>query len=224
MSTAADPEAAYYQVIEEFFVSRRGDPLLLSNADWLLIRRWRRAGIPLRVVLRGIEDALDSHAHSWSRDRKVGSLAYCAREVEAAHERWRRAVAFGAEGEIDLGAALRGFAEDLTRARGLGAEGERVARELAGELAERAEQGSLEDLETWLGEKEARLLDVLRREAAPPSIATLEAEVDRSLAPYRERMPARILAQVRSDSVARRILEAHGIPRLSLLQLEPRKT
>ena len=30
----AHPEAAYYQTVEEFFVSRRGEPLL-SNADWL---------------------------------------------------------------------------------------------------------------------------------------------------------------------------------------------
>ena len=48
--------------MEEFFVSRRGDPLILSNADWHLIRKWRTAGLPLRVVLRGITDALDSHA------------------------------------------------------------------------------------------------------------------------------------------------------------------
>ncbi len=72
---AADPEAGYYQAVEEYFVSRRGDPLFLSNADWNLVRRWRLAGIPLRVVLRGIRDALDGHAHGWSRQRKVGSLA-----------------------------------------------------------------------------------------------------------------------------------------------------
>ena len=58
---APDPEAAYYQSVEEFFVSRRGDPLFLSNSDWLLVRKWRVAGLPLRVVLRGIADALDAH-------------------------------------------------------------------------------------------------------------------------------------------------------------------
>ncbi len=222
MSAPADPEAAYYQTIEEFFVSRRGDPLLLSNADWLLIRRWRHSGIPLRVVLRGIADALDSHAHSWSRDRKVGSLAYCALEVDAAQERWRRALAFGAEAEIDLGAVLRGFARDLSQARDLGGEGQRVTAQLARELEDRAEQGSLEDLETWLGEQEAKLVEILRREDPAESIATIEVDVDRSLAPYRERMPSRVLTQVRTDSVTRRLLEAHGIPRLSLFQLDPR--
>src|SRR5512135_639136 len=90
-----DPEATYYQTVEEYFVSRRGDPLFLSNADWNLVRKWRLAGIPLRVVLRGIRDALDAHAHGWSRGRKVGSLAYCEREVEAARDRWARALSLG---------------------------------------------------------------------------------------------------------------------------------
>src|SRR5512135_2256047 len=105
-----DPDAAYYQAVEEYFVSRRGDPLFLSNADWNLVRRWRRAGLPLRVVLRGIRDALDAHALGWNRDRKVGSLAYCAREVDAARERWQRALALGREEGLDVAAALRAFA------------------------------------------------------------------------------------------------------------------
>ena len=99
--------------VEEFFVSRRGDPLFLSNADWHLIRKWRQAGMPLRVVLRGIRDALDGHATSFSRDRKVGSLAYCAREVEAARERWRSALARAPSPASTLPAVLRGFALDL---------------------------------------------------------------------------------------------------------------
>jgi len=222
MNDPPDPEAAYYQTIEEFFVSRRGDPLLLSNADWLLIRKWRTAGVPLRVVLRGITDALDGHAHSWGRDRKVGSLAYCAREVEAAHERWQRALGFGTEGEIDVGAVLLGFAGDLARARGLGPESARVAAELERELRRRAAEGSLRELESWLGSQEAKLLEALGREDPREAIVASEGEVDRCLAPYRERMPARVLAQVRSDAVARRTLEAHGIPRLSLFQVEPK--
>jgi pyruvate ferredoxin oxidoreductase beta subunit len=48
-----------YQTIEQEFVSRSGGPLAVSNVDWLLMRRWRKAGIPLRIVLRGVRDALD---------------------------------------------------------------------------------------------------------------------------------------------------------------------
>ena len=152
MSTlaAVDPEAAYYQAVEEYFVSRRGDPLFLSNADWNLVRKWRLAGLPLRVVLRGIRDALDAHAHGWSRDRKVGSLSYCAREVDAARERWERALALGREEGTDAASALRGFAADLDRATGLGPRGRALADEIARELRERASGGPLEEVTAWL--------------------------------------------------------------------------
>jgi hypothetical protein len=214
-----DPEAAYYQAVEEFFVSRRGDPLFLSNADWLLIRKWRRAGTPLRIVLRGIADALDAHAHSWSRDRKVGSLAYCAAEVDTARERWQRALAFEGEEGLRVEDALAGFAGALEGA-GLGASAGAVARGLARELRQRAgEPRDPAALESWLAAQEKVLVEALIADRGAPAVAAVEAAVDAELAPYRERMPAKVLAQIRRESVTRRLLESHGLPRLSLLQL-----
>lgn len=216
--TAADPEAAYYQAIEEYFVSHRGDPLFLSNADWHLIRKWRQAGIPLRVVLRGIRDALDGHAHSWSRTRKVGSLAYCAQEVEVARERWERALSLGSEAGYDVVQVLAGFAASLEEAQGLGTGGGSAARAVAAELRVKAGE-SLAEVEPWLAERENRLVACLRTEMDAARLARLESQVDEALAPYRERMPVRVLDQIRQDSMMRRILEAHGLPRLSLFHL-----
>jgi hypothetical protein len=217
---AADPEASYYQTIEEFFVSRRGDPLFLSNADWLLIKKWRSAGIPLRIVLRGIADALDSHAHSWGRDRKVGSLAYCAAEVDAASERWQRALSMGGAEQRDAAAFLAGYADSLGRAEGLGSLSRPIARGLADALVSRAAEAlSSRDLEEWLREKESLLLEALRRDMGDAKVATIEAEVDRDLSPYGSRMPAKVLAQIRTQSIARRVLELHGLGRLSLFHL-----
>ena len=216
--TTADPEAAYYQAIEEYFVSHRGDPLFLSNADWHLIRKWRQAGIPLRIVLRGIRDALDGHAHSWSRTRKVGSLAYCAQEVEVARERWERALSLGSEAGHDVTLVLAGFASSLEAARGLGPGGSGAARAMAAELRLKA-GASLAEVEPWLVDRESRLVACLRAEMDAGRLAGLESQVDEALAPYRERMPVRVLDQIRQDSLTRRILEAHGLPRLSLFHL-----
>jgi hypothetical protein len=215
-----DPEAAYYQSVEEFFVSRRGDPLFLSNADWLLIRKWRQAGTPLRIVLRGIADALDAHAHSFSRDRKVGSLAYCAAEVDAARERWQRALAFDREEGVRVDEALASFADALEAATGLGPAGAGRAASLAAELRQRAAATpDAPALESWLASEEKRLVEEIAADAGAAAVASVESVVDAELAPYRERMPARVLSQMRRDSVTRRLLEAHALPRLSLLQL-----
>jgi len=214
------PEAEYYQTVEEYFVSRRGDPLFLSNADWNLVRKWRLAGLPLRIVLRGIRDALDGHAHGWSRDRKVKSLAYCAREVDAARERWESALALGREEGLDVAAALRGFASDLERARDLGPRARSVANDLARELRERAPANRLDEVSAWLTEQEARLLEAMAAEEEGERRVALEAEVDRGLERWRARMPPRVVDELRREQLARRRLEAHGLPRLSLFHLE----
>jgi hypothetical protein len=214
-----DPEAAYYQTVEEYFVSRRGDPLVLSNADWHLVRRWRSSGIPLRVVLRGVRDALDGHSVSWSRGRKVGSLAYCAREVQAAHERWARSLGGAGTATLDLAAGLRGLAGALRQARGLGPRGSAAAAGLAAELSETAGRSSLRDLEVWLAGREAALLAALRADAGAAGLRRWESAVDDALSAYAARLPARVLRQVREESLARRLLEAHGLPRLSLFHL-----
>ena len=217
-------EAAYYQSIEEFFVARRGDPLFLSNADWLLIRKWRRAGLPLRIVMRGIGDALDGHAHSWGRKRKVGSLAYCAAEVDAARERWQRALSFEDETETSVPLALKGFASALEVATELGSRGAAAARSAGAELRALAAPGEggpprLEELTRRLGTTEKALLEALRADAAAETRAAIDAEIDADLAPYRGRMPERVLAQIREEAWARRLLGRHGIPRLSLFHL-----
>jgi hypothetical protein len=71
-------------------------------------------------------------------------------------------------------------------------------------------------VESWLAGREALLLGALKEEAGPEVVARLWGEVEDALAPYRERLPARVLDQIRAESRARRLLEAHGLPRLSL--------
>ena len=214
----ADAEAGYYQAVEEYFVSRRGDPLLLSNADWTLIHKWRLAGVPLRIVLRGIADALDSHAHSWGRARKVGSLAYCAAEVDAARERWERALSVGEEPDSDPAALLRRLADGIETCAALTDRDD--ARALAAALRDpsRAAQPR-RALESWLMAREAEVVEWLGRARGPEWRAAVEHDVDSDLAGYRGRMPDKVLAQVRSESVTRRVMSSHGLPRFSLFDL-----
>jgi hypothetical protein len=215
-----DPEIAYYQAVEEHFVALRGDPLFLSNTDWLLIKRWRTAGIPLRVVLRGISDALDSHAHSFRRNEKVTSLRYCASEIVATHERWHMAVRPGSSKEDRVSRRLEQLASVLD---GAGEADERIRAaclRLRSEIESRcASPGRPDACESWLRRQETMLLKKLR-----PIIGSgweeIEGEVDADLAPYVGRMPVVVLERVRGESVTRRVLEVFGLPRLSLLESE----
>lgn len=77
----------YYTEIEETFVRRRGKHLFLSTLDWALMTAWKEMGVPLHVVLRGIEKSFDSY-ESRPRKRSVKSLFYCQEEVEAQFAEW----------------------------------------------------------------------------------------------------------------------------------------
>ncbi len=77
----------YFTEIEDAFVRRRGKHLFLSPMDWALMETWNQQGIPLHIVLRGVERSFDSW-EARPRKRTVKSLLYCQEEVEAQYAEW----------------------------------------------------------------------------------------------------------------------------------------
>jgi hypothetical protein len=77
----------YFTEIEEAFIRRRGKHLFVGTLDWSLMESWKASGIPLHVVLRGIEKSFDSY-ESKPRKRSVKTLFYCQEEVEAQFAEW----------------------------------------------------------------------------------------------------------------------------------------
>lgn len=87
--TAAPPdeaaeEAVYATLLEEVFIAERGTPFLLSPKDWLLIRGWRKSGIPADTAVRAIRETFERR-RARGQAGKISSLAYCENAVE---ERW----------------------------------------------------------------------------------------------------------------------------------------
>jgi hypothetical protein len=78
----------YFSEIEETFIRRRGRNLLLSPLDWALIENWQERGVPLAVVLRGIEKVFDGVDQQPKSKRPIKSLMYCREEIEAQYADW----------------------------------------------------------------------------------------------------------------------------------------
>ncbi len=101
MSEALDEQ--YFRRVEQHFGQRRGGPLVLSPKDWRLLETWHEKGIPLSVVLRGINNAFDRFLASGPRPDRINSLRYCEQEIEAAWELHRDAQGRLASTEDDAG-------------------------------------------------------------------------------------------------------------------------
>ena len=71
----------YFTEVEEAFVSRRGAPMLISPLDWALVESWKKMGIPLHIVLRGINKSFEGYSSVTSKGKRVNTLFYCQQEV-----------------------------------------------------------------------------------------------------------------------------------------------
>jgi hypothetical protein len=82
-------EEEYFQVIEEYFLQKRANPMLLSPKEWALIREWHEAEIPHEVVLRAIDVGFERKK---DQDNHPVSLNYFRRIVKAEHKRYRKSL------------------------------------------------------------------------------------------------------------------------------------
>ncbi len=238
----------YFTEIEEHFQRRRGSLLLLSTLDWALIETWREAGIPIEVVLRGIDEAFDKHearqrSQPGRRIRQVNGLAWCAQAVMEAAEKQKEA-AIGAAPSVanqaDAGFEAQRISDHLESAaqaldassisleashQGWAAALAAIAlrlRDLASELTTASSTLpplNLEELERQLSVLEEKLFAALTTHVPEEILVQFKGEAARDLAAYRSRMGAVQLRQIEQQFVHKRLLEHYKLPRLSLFYM-----
>lgn len=84
-----DRRSGYYQTIAKYFIDLRGAPFFLSSKELDLIRQWEEKGIPLRVVLEGIQRSFEPLRYSRKRRRKPYTLDFCHSSILRAFDLYR---------------------------------------------------------------------------------------------------------------------------------------
>jgi hypothetical protein len=228
----------YFTEIEDAFVRRRGKHLFLSPMDWALMETWKQQGIPLHIVLRGVEKSFDSF-EARPRKRTVKTLLYCQEEVEAQYAEWVEAhvgsasnsdnsepdsdktpFSFAAISEHlqrsrnSLSALARSrnkdddLSEALTRAAALLVD---IENDFASDTT--LDTRKLEDSLTGL---ERMLNDAMLAVASGKALDELNKEVKDQLKPYRAQMEAAAYKQTFDNLLLKRLREQFAVPRLSL--------
>jgi myosin heavy subunit len=232
----------YFTEIEDVFVRRRGKHLFLSPIDWALMETWKQQGIPLHIVLLGVERAFDSYEKK-PRKRTVKTLLYCQEEVEAQHAEWleSRVGANSESTESQPDPDKTPFTPDAIR------EHLQHARKSLNELAQRravsgvdeltealnravAVVESLEndletnELETRKLEDSLTGLERLLNHAMFASLSSAElekakTEINDRLKAYKRQMDTKAYQQTFDNLLLKSLRDQLGIPRLSLFYL-----
>jgi hypothetical protein len=227
----------YFTEIEDAFVRRRGKHLFLSPMDWALMETWKQQGIPLHIVLRGVEKSFDSY-EARPRKRSVKTLLYCQEEVEAQYAEWVEAHvgsanSSSAEPESDKTPfSFAAISEHLQRSRNALCElaqsrkqeddlSEALTRAvgLLGDIEKDFASGATLDtrkLEDSLTGLERMLNDSMLSVAGASTLDEFKKGVKDQLKPYRAQMDAAAYKQTFDNLLLKRLREQFAVPRLSL--------
>ena len=225
----------YFTEIEDAFVRRRGKHLFLSPLDWALMETWKQQGIPLHIVLRGVERSFDSY-ESRPRKRTVKSLLYCQEEVEAQYAEWVEArvgaseqtdgvepdkTPFSASAVTEHLQRCHGALVRLSKSRKEDDLSEALARAAAllHEIHADVTDNNVLDtrrLEDSLTGLERMLNEAMLAVASSAELDALKTGVKDQLKPYRSQMEAAVYNQTFENLLLKRLREQFAVPRLSL--------
>lgn len=215
----------YFTEVEEHFRRARGTGLfLMSPLDWALVESWKNAGVPLEAVLRGIDVAFEKrNARKSARQRAVNSVAYCAQAVQeeadamaggsAAASRNEAAPPFAPE---ELKAYLEANAAKLELVPGCTEQAASLRSLAAGAESHMAD---LESLEQRLTAVEEKVCAVVRATMPDDELLRYRQELESTLRQYRSKMSAAQIAMLERQYLDKRVMEASGVPRLSLFYM-----
>lgn len=175
----------YFTEIEEHFVRRRGKHLYVSSLDWAIIESWKDMGIPLHIVLRGIDRVFDAYeANNRAGSGKlINSILYCQQEVLAGFEEYKHArvgAPPASSSSPDSAAALMAKPSPFSREAILDYLNSR--REFLGNFAASLDQNpTLAPMRETLGRATARLDEIVRdaQSAHTLDLEALEQELSR---------------------------------------------
>jgi hypothetical protein len=200
----------YYREIAAAFLRQRGAPFFLSGKDLDLVSKWETSGLPLPVVLEGIESAFDASRPGARPRGKVLSLSYCEIPVARAWERHRDRKVGGtrqAPGQRDRRAAARAEIERFLAAVPPGLEALRGTL-LEARAALAREAPSDEELER-LDER----IEVELRAGASPAAA---AEAREAVRAEHGRLSREDLEKAAAVLLAKRLRAEFKVPYFSL--------
>ena len=222
----------YFTEVEEYFVRKRGRNLLVSPLDWCLIELWRDSGIPLHIVLRGIERSFQSAPRR--QKRAPNTLFYCHQAILEAFEEYSQAMigtseAAQSESSSSLPAdasqseAVLAYLKDLeNRLREQGSEPfQRAAERVAALKSEvsAAPSADYREIDRDLGQVGAMLAGAVQQEMGPEKAKKLRAEVKKEMKIYRKRLSAEMYQHLENNYLERQILALYHLPEFSLLGL-----
>jgi len=206
----------YFTEIENFYQTKRETFTLISSLDWVLIENWKEQGIPLEMVLKGIDRAFSK------AKRRINSLAYCVRAVdEVVHEEKETRIERPNLPEIPQD-EVRQFLEKIAgRTSSLNSIFPEFASRITsiGDAVRAVDSSNFREAEQTLNALEEKLIAILKVASEESTMREIQGGVEADLGPCRATMTAEQLSMLEQQLWRRKLMERYNLERLSLFYL-----
>jgi hypothetical protein len=235
----------YCRRVEDYLTrANAGHLVRIVGPGFDLVRHWAERSVPLSVVFRGIDSKAERHRHG--KSTRPLRIEFCADDVRAVFDQWRRAVGLdlaGMEaaepgGETAEAAPVEPAAKPPALSRhldriinkltaassrdelpaGLRAEADRILQAAAAlrESSSRLRGDARAEALDTLAGLEEALRASVRAHAPVEWISSLRREAEQDLAPFRSRLAPDAWARSIDITVDRLLRDRFALPHLTL--------
>ena len=206
----------YFTEIENFYQTKRETFTLVSSLDWVLIENWKERGIPLEIVLKGIDRAFSN------AKKRINSLAYCVRAIdEVLHEQKETRIERPDLPEIPLEETRKYLQKIAGKTAELGIVFPEFAPRITSiaDAVRAIDTANFREAEQALSALEERLIAILKVASDESTMLDIQRGVEADLAPCRATMTAEQLSMLEQQLWRRKLMERYNLERLSLFYL-----
>jgi hypothetical protein len=226
-------EEEYFRMIEDYFVQKRGNPMLLSPKEWGLIREWQEAGIPAEVVLRAIDRGFEKKKEEFE---SPVTLAYFRRIVKSEYKRFLKSQE-GLSSEIpkESSSNVIEFLEKLLHSleessKQAGQAGNQAMADLLLGCREKLSTDvlqpfhenqtmDLQRVEHQLATLEKEIEKVLLQTISESQLESFKENAMRDLKTFQEKLEFPVYQEMINRALIKSVRKLYNIPRLSLFYM-----
>lgn len=215
--------ASYLKAVEAAFLALRGRGFILSPRDVALVDGWRTRGVPVRVVVAALDDAVTQFLGRRPPGVTVPStLTYFENQINQAAATWReRTLAWEAPAQAPAGTAgtapvvdLRGRVLAAVEAAGKGAAGDDAREVLRGAWRTVSRAGEGAEIWSLTAEVDRQMVEAGWAAMDDAAREAVEVEVEAVLAAPGGPMSEAAQSELRQRERAARVRARLGLPDL----------
>ncbi len=214
----------YFEEIENYFCRKKGKSLILSPKDWVLVKKWFTEGIPLPLVLQGIDTTFANNPNP----KRINSIGYCESEILSSWETYKENMVGSTRKEdqkdapafiLDrIGAIIKNLSEKIKKGRRklIYEHVLSLFRNLNNVLSQDVKNITFTNAEEKFNQNQKEIAHYLKTMLNEKENLKIEGKIEGDIEPYKKRMPDKTYQETKGHLLQKEILKKFNLTNIGL--------